>query len=368
MNEGQYGKSKFKQDIQEIVRTMDSLRNHQVKPTDISFQDFINKKYGGCSIESFYADLGIDPTIDTIQNLITMPDVSVRWLVPELIRDALRLGYRRSAIWPNLVVSEQSVSQPTVMQPWINMSEATPRLVGEAETISTGNISYGSKSLRLQKMGRGIRITDELKKYVSLNLVSIFFQDFGIKLGHGLDTMMISVLINGEQSDGSESAPVVGVATTGTTTYRDLLKVWIRMSRIGRKADSIIGGEDAALDTLDLDEFKNRQNSGPTYANLELKTPLPKNANYYIHGNVPTDQQIIVDSNSTLIKYNAQALMVESERIVSNQTEATYATLTTGFAIVFRDGRVILDQSEDIATNDFPSYMDVDSLENVAIV
>ncbi len=365
MNKEQYGKSKIKTDIETMVRTMDAMRSDKDNPVDISLSDFVSKKYG-ITMESFYQELGLDPSIDTIQNLNTLPDVSIRFLMPEIIRDAMRLGLRRNAIWPNLVAVEQSVPNPTVNQPWINMSDATPKLLGEAETISVGTISYGSKSLKLSKMGKGIKISYEVKQYVALNLVALFLQDMGIKLAQGMDTLAITTLINGEQADGSESAPVLGVATVGATSYRDLLKVWIRMSRIGRKADTILGGEDAALETLDLDEFKKRE-SGTTAAKLDLKTPLPTSTNYFVHGAVPTDQQIIVDSNSALIKYNAQPLMVESEKIVSNQTEATYATLTTGFGIIYRDSRIILDQSLDVATNGFPSYMEVDDLENVVI-
>jgi hypothetical protein len=75
----------------------------------------------------------------------------------------------------------------------------------------------------------------------------------------------------------------------------------------------------------------------------------------------------VIDSQSALIKLNAKPLMVESERIVSNQTEATYASLTTGFANIFRDGRVIMDQSLDFASNGFPAFMDVDAFETVEI-
>lgn len=367
MNKDQYAKSKYKQDVESMVRQMDSMRKDKENPVDISLGDFINKKYGGLSIDSFYEDLGLDPSIDTIENINTLPDISVRFLMPEIIRDALRLGLRRNAIWPNLIAVEQSVPNPTVNQPWFNMSEATPKLVGEAETISVGTISYGTKQLKLRKIGKGIKISYEVRQYVAINLVALFLQDVGIKLGQGLDTMAITTLINGEQTDGSESSPVIGVATTGSTSYRDLLKVWIRMARIGRKADTILGGEDAALDTLDLPEFKERVVSNNTFSKLDLKTPIPTGANYFVHGSVPTDQQIIVDSNSALIKYNAQPLMLESEKIVSNQTEATYASLTTGFGIIYRDGRVILDQSLDISTNGFPSYMAVDALENVVI-
>lgn len=366
MNEVQYAKSKYKADVQSIVRNMDSMRTNPTNPIDISLAEYVGKKYGGVSLQAFYAELGIDPTIDTIQNLITLPDPSIRFLYPEIIRDAIRLGLRRAAIWPNLVAVEQTVPNPTVVQPWINMSDATPKKVGEAETISTGTVSYGQKTLKLTKIGKGVKISYELRQYVSINLVAIFLQDMGIKLGQGLDTLMIETLINGEQANGSESAPLVGVATTTTTTYIDLLRVWVRMSRIGRKADTILGGEAAAIETLNLPEFKNKVFGQPMLT-LNLKTPVPTGTNYYVHGNIPTDQQIVIDSNSTLCKYNSQPLLMESEKIVSNQTEATYATLTTGFGIIYRDGRVIIDQSLPFSGNGFPAYMDVDAFENVVI-
>ena len=72
-----------------------------------------------------------------------------------------------------------------------------------------------------------------------------------------------------------------------------------------------------------------------------------------------------MDSSSTLIKFNAQPLLVESEKIVSNQTTAFYASLTTGFAKLFRDSSVLVDSSLDITAANFPAYMDVDPLENV---
>ena len=100
---------------------------------------------------------------------------------------------------------------------------------------------------------------------------------------------------------------------------------------------------------------------------MDIKTPIPRKSNYYIHGNVPTDQEIIMDPSSTLLKFNAQPLLVESEQIVSNQTKAFYASLTTGFAKLFRDSSVIMDQSQTIGAAPFPSYMDVDPLENVII-
>lgn len=365
MNTEQISKSKYANDIRESVFTMNSLRRNSQNPVDISMQEFVQARWG-ISMETFYADLGLNASIDTIQNIFTTPSESVRWLIPEIFRDALRLGLRKAPIWNDLIAAEQTIAQPQITLPHINMSDATPRYVGEAETIPQGTLSYGSKTLKVRKMGKGIKIPYEVAQYVTINVVAIFLQDFGVKLNHGIDSLMIDCLINGEQLDGSESAPVIGVGTVNMMKYRDLLKVWVRMSRIGRSASSMIGGEESAIDTLDLDEFKIRT-QGATEKTLNLKTPIPAGSDYFIHGSMDPDETLVVDRTSAIIKYNAQPLLVEEDKIVSKQVLETYASLTTGFGILYRDARVIIDKSLDFATNGFPAYMDVDPLEQVTI-
>lgn len=358
-----FNASRFKGKIEEAVRLAETLRSDKEQPQDITLNEILEDKFD-CTLSEMFEDLGIDPTIDTISNIMTVPDKDVRWIIPEIIRDSIRLGLRDTPIWSNVTATEQEISQKSVTMPYINMSDATPRKVGEAETIPLGSISYGDKSVSTFKVGRGISISYEVRQFVSLDVISIFFQDFGIRLGQALDTLAVDVLINGDQKDGSESAPVIGVATTGTKTYKDLLRVWIRASRMGRRMNTIIGGEDTALETLDMDEFKKRE-AGSTQATLNLQTPVPRDANYFIHGNVPADQEILVDPRYALIKFNVIPLLIESEKIVSNQTESFYASLTTGFGKIFRDSAVLLDQGLDFETNGFPDYMDVDSYNDV---
>ena len=332
-NKTQLAKSNYKADLEMLNKTLDSMRKDENNPVDISLAELVHKRYG-VSMDSFYADLGINPGQDTIQNIFNLPDNSVRFLIPEIIRDALRLGLRKAPIWADLIAAEETLANPRVVIPHFNMSEATPKYVGEAETISKGAVTYGQKELTIRKMGRGISIPYEVMQYVSVNILSIFLQDFGIKLNQGIDTMMIDVLINGEQDSGSESAPVVGIASTGNLAYRDLLRVWIRMSRIGRMPGDILGGEDAALNALDLPEFKTNQFGGmqaagvPTSNQLNLKTPIPNSSNYYIHGSMPADQHMVIDSSAAIIKYNSQPLLIEQEKIISNQTIDTYASCT----------------------------------------
>lgn len=365
MNIEQYQKSKFKGKIQATVKVAENLRKDTTLAQDVTFAEVVENRFN-CTLEEFYEDLGIDPTVDTISNIFTLPDDDVKWVVPELIRDAIRLGLRDAPIWPNIIAAEQEIGQKSVTMPYINMSDATPRKVGEAETIPFGTISYGQKQISTFKIGRGIKISYEVKQFVSLDVISIFFQDFGVRLGQSLDTLAVDVLVNGDQPDGSASAPVIGVGAVNTKTYKDLLRIWIRASRMGRNFNTIIGGEDSALETLDLNEFKNRQ-AGTTDAKLTLKTPVPKDANYYIHGNVPTDQEILLDPRYALVKFNVIPLLIESEKIVSNQTEAFYATLTTGFGKIFQDSTIMLDKTKAFTSNGFPDFMDVDAYQNIVL-
>lgn len=363
MNIEKFEASKYKGKIQGLVKNAESFRADAQQPIDVTFNEIVQEQHG-ITVDELLADLGIDPNIDTISNIMTVSDMDVRWIIPEIIREAIYLGLRDAPIWGSLTASEQDINQQSVTMPYINMSDAVPHKVGEGETIPLGSISYGQKTVKTFKIGRGIKITYEIKQYVSLDVISIFFRDFGIKLGQALDTLAIDVLINGDQADGSESAPVLGVTTPGTKAYKDFLRIWIRAARMGRKFSTIIGSEDSALETLDLPEFKDRK-SGTTDAKLNLKTPVPNDANYFIHGNVPENQEILVDPRYALIKYNVIPLMIESDKIVSNQTEEFYASLTTGFGKIFKDSVIVMDSSLDFSNAGFPEYMDIDTFQNV---
>lgn len=361
-----YKESPFRGKIQEMVRAAEALRYDPDHPVDVSLEEMVKGKFN-ISLEGFYHSLGINPHEDTIENITTLPDLDVRWIIPEIYREALQLGYRNAPIWPNVIASEENTKGLNQIMPYVNMSDAAPRKVGEAETIPLGTLSYGQKKFSIYKVGRGISVSYEVLQYASLNVVKLFLADFGTKLGHAFDTLAIDCLLNGDQADGSESSPVIGIGVADDKAYKDFLRVWLRMARIGRKPSTMIGGEAAALETLDLTEFKTPVLGAPQYK-LNVKTPIPTGANYFIHGNIPDSQELILDPAKAMIKFNAQPLRVESERIVSNQTEAFYASITSGFARMFRDAAVILDSSLAFSGNGFPSYMELDPYMMVNIL
>ena len=358
--------------VEQDVRYLENVRkgmSDRGLAEDASLSDLIMGKYN-LSMGDFLTKVGVETNRDTINNLLTVPNQGVKWLVPELIRDAITLGIRQAPIYPTLIASEQSVNALTVIMPQVNMSDAAPAKVNEGETIPLGTVSFGQKQVTLFKLGKGLKLTDELKNYVSMDVLSIFLRDFGIKLGYAQDVLAIDCLINGDKNDGSESAPVVGVLNTGSIEYKDLLRIWVRAGRMGRNFSTLVADEETAINTLALPQYSN-WSVLPNYRTqqpihrMNLRTPIPQSSDFLIHGNVPDGDILLVDKSSAMIKLNSQALMVESERIVSNQTEAVYASLTTGFAKVYRDAAIILDSS--MQFNGFPPYMEIDPLKNVGI-
>ena len=350
-----YKSADFIKELPEMVKFMDSARTGTKDNVccDISLCEMVKEKYG-LSIDDYYDKLGINPRMTTVENLFTMPDSSVRWLIPEIIRTAIVSGIRKAPFYPNLIAHDEKVSNLKVTMPHINMSDAAPAKVNEAETIPLGDISYGEKSVSIFKIGKGFKLTDEVRNYVSIDVLGIYLRDFGIQLGYALDSLAMV-----------ESAPVIGVYTpTAGTQYKDLLHVWVRGSRLGRNFQNIIGGEDQAIEMLDLKEFKERK-QGTTDATLNVKSPVPNQANFWIHPNTPDNQLLLVDSSAALIKLTAKELMLESERIVSNQTQATYASLTTGFCKMYHDAALLLDSTKNFSATSFPSFMNIDPFLSV---
>lgn len=136
-------------DMKDAVRQVDALRKgDQVnRALDISLEAFAKEKFGFGSLDSFYAAVGLNPSFHTMENLATMPDFDegYRWLRPEIIREAIRLGLRRNPIYPSLIAGEEAVSQKKITMPQINMSDATPEVINETETIPVGSVSFGEE-------------------------------------------------------------------------------------------------------------------------------------------------------------------------------------------------------------------------------
>lgn len=347
---------------QSIVKTLDTVRKQGV---DISLKQYVESELtdnnsNKLTFDQFLADAGIDPNVHTFDNVISAP-FDTRWLVPEIIREAIREGLRRAPIYPNIIRSDEPCDNVTVTLPKLNFSGDTKmETTNEGEVIPVGYVSYGSKTVPVSKVARGIQITYEAIRFTKLNLVNVFFEDVGVRLGHSLDAAALAVAINGDQDGGTESAPVIGVDTVANgVTYYDQGRVWVRGGLIGRNFQTMIGDEAMALKIINLDEYKDRAVGAPMPLNVHI--PIVTNPELYAHVNIPASKLLMMDKNFSLIKLTAESLQMESEAIINRQLKGTYVWLITGFAKLFRDAAILVDGTVDFDDpgNGWPDWMTV---------
>ena len=284
-------------------------------------------------------------------------DPNFRFLLPEIILGLLQTDYEHSSMHQNWIGQTVNIGRRKATVPMTKRGNMTPRRIGEGESIPVGGLLFGQKEISCFKVGVGFEITDEMRDEVPLDLAAQAMAEAGNDLSICSDFEAFNVLVNGEEA--SESAPVVGVETIGSTVYRDLKKVDIRMGRLNKKPNRVINNEDNSLDISLLDEFKGFDgiNTLGTIQGL-MALRLAYQEDIYIP---PTTQSMLLNSAKAMSKLQYGSLMMEEDRNKANQTNAFYMTDHIGFWIMSKDARVIIDNSLAFASNGFPASMDIDS-------
>lgn len=400
----------FSGKVKEMITRMDAIRQDPENPRDICLRQFMAEEYQDANNnplgpEHLYAELKIEPQRTKLKDIMAQEDTKYlvaeiirdgvrigmglaqreklqrareaavsmgpvtadggtqRFVSPEVYLDAQRLGLVQSTFYPDLIVREEPVSQPTVVMPTIDLSAATLKDTNEAATIEEGSVSYGSRNVTVKKKARGLKVTYESLQFNSLSFIQIFFQDAGQILGHTLNGMAVDTIVNGDQAGGSQAAAIIGVDNTSNgITWKDLMRVAIRGGLIGRTFSQVIGNETTALNFMLLPEMKDRA-QGSALMNAQLRSPLQLPSEVYPSLSTPTNQIALQDPSMSLVQLTAIPLMVETEKIISKQIEASYASIMTGFAKIQRTASIIIDGSIAFSGNGFPAWMSPFSTE-----
>jgi hypothetical protein len=402
--------------VKEIVLGMQAVRSHPTEPRNIGLRAYLSEKYDGMVPDKFYHELGLNPRVTTVQQLMADSDNAflmaevmrdgilqgmgvaqrermeelrramvnqlltggqgvasqsssmgpilgasgTNWITPEVYLDPVSRGAVQAAFYNDLIIRSVSVPQPDVRVPLLDLSDAKAMESEEGVTIEEGSVKYGDKTVSAKKKAKGIKYTYASLMFNTLDLVSIFFMDFGKLLGHGLNNDCVTTIISGDQANGSEAAAVIGVEDSNLgIQYGDVLNVWIQLALLGRLSTSIIGNAISARKYLELPEVKNKQNAGSILLPTRVKVPLPTEQDLYLSGKVPGKKLVFQDSSIALIQIIAQALMLEVEKIASRQIAGTYASIYSGFVNIQRNARVVLDPDHEITENGFgwPDWM-----------
>lgn len=377
----------------EIAKTrrgqQEDNRGNSIAPYDISLDEALRLNYN-LDTRAYLMHLGINPGGDSFHRVAKMFGMEnlnstgmealllghsefsygapnntsginsdYRFILPELFLNAVRTGYQHTAQHNNWILGVENLSQETITMPQILRGDAMPSKVNEGANIPVGSLAFGKKKADVFKVGTGFSITDELLMSSSFNLMFEFLQETGNDMSIAADVLAIQILVNGEQADGSESAPVVGVENIGSYAYKDFKRVFTRMKRLGTESSRVIAGEEDTIDVTAIDKFEGFQ-GGNKLASISTIVGVPDQFQMDAFP-TPEDQILFLNARRAMVKLLYRGLMVERRRNPQNQTEELFVSDWLNFAVVKRDARVLLDKSLAYATNKFPAYMDIDA-------
>ena len=348
--------------MEKAHKEMQKLRKSR---QDVTLKGYLAESYGDdMTPERFYRELGINLNDMTVEKMLNTSELN-RWLFPEIFRDAIIRGLEYTPFFGQLVAAEETINGTGLTMPFMDFTQGIDRDqvrlrdTNEGATITEGEIvTWSEKQVTIKKKARGLKQTYESIMFTPIDLAAIYFQELGTQLGADLDRDLINIAINGDQADGSEASPVIGAAVAGTLSYTDLTRAWIRFRRIGRNSSAMLTNEADAITILNLPEFQRTIFPGAqpfSPVTLNIVTPLPTSQDIFVHDAIPAEKIILVDRARAFIQLTAMPLLIESERIVSRQIEGEYVSIITGFANLFRDGRLILDYGTTLVTNPGPT-------------
>lgn len=288
-------------------------------------------------------------------------DSEYRFLIPELIIDAIDLSYMNAGISRKWIALKQPMgNSDEITLPYITIGVGMPSRIGEGASIPKGRIKMSQKKASSFKIGEGFQFTYELLRRAKIPLMAKSMESVGQMLALGRDTENMRIVLNGEQNNGSESAAVIGVENPSLGFQaKDIKRAVARLKRLGFNIDRMIVGEDDGIDISNLPEF--RGYAGDTkQANIRTILGLPPNLEMDTYV-LPSNQIVLFDSNKTLIELESNGYLVEQQGESDTQTVNLWITDRIGSAIHRRDARLIIDKSIAFNSLGFPDFMDIDS-------
>lgn len=296
----------------------------------------------GTNVQDYCAqEFGIDVGKITVDRFF-QSDPNAKWLFPDIVREAVLAGIRRRPAYRSLIARDEPAPGTAYDIPYVveNAEEEEPRIVAEGAAIPEAELAYGDRVVRLTKLGRGVIASYEAIRRMSVDLLRIHLQRIGERMGRQFDYVLAATLVSGDAPDGANAATVVNTATADAWVYDDIVAGFLKLGVEHYFTPThMLANADLCKTILGMDEFKDAAvfDFAKT-GNL----PSPLGMKLVPMEDQPANTLTILDANYAAIKLTEQDVLVESDKLVSQQWERTYLTTVTAFALLYPKARVVV--------------------------
>lgn len=307
---------------------------------DLSYNQYF--RAAGTTLPDYCAqEFGVDINRITVDRFF-QSDANAKWLFPDIVREAVLTGMRRKPAYPELIIRDEAVEGTACDVPYVIESAENEELrtVAEGAAIPESSIAYGDRIVRLDKKGRGVLASYEVVRRMSVDMLRVHLERVGERLGRNLDARLASVLVNGDSSGPATAATTINTATADAWTYADLVDAFMKLTLEHYFTPThMLANAALCKEILNLDEFKDaRLFDFAKSGNL----PTPLGVKLVPMADQPANKLTVLDAGYAVQKLTEQDLLVESDKLISQQWDRTYLTVVTDFAVIYEKARVVV--------------------------
>lgn len=287
-------------------------------------------------------DRNINLKMGTVEQFYTSTDNSI--LFPEFINRNVRLGLtqtsQKEVTLEDLIASTSFIDSGLYedIKAKFSDKEVEYKKISEGVAFPSVTISKSNKEIHLVKIGVSLDASYEVLRRMKLPLLKAHLQLLGRRLRQMMVAMAVHTLIKG---DGTGNPAVISQRVMNYATMVEFL-----LTMTPWESTIWFAKKELIAELLLLPELKDSglfDTSNGGFAKL-LGNPLKKFA--WDQTDLGNDQLFQVDKNAALelIKETGSEL-VETDKVITRQTEKTAISLVLGFSKIFDEAAVIFEKS-----------------------
>lgn len=267
-------------------------------------------------------------------------------LFPEFVNRNVKLGMGRGKF--EAVPEELAATTTTVdsgkyeaIEFDTSNSDVDHKRTGEGAVFAKVIGKTKEKAISLVKVGLQLESSYEALRRTKANVLAVTLQAMGTKLSRKIVAEGMSVIINGDGH--SNAAADVGIASTGTLTYADLLKLELDFEE-GFEPGLIIGDKATIKKVMSLAEFKDALIAAD-WLNKGVPQDIFGNK-LRINSGMAADVVLALDPKAALEMLEEKGgSLVETDKLIDKQLEKSVISKVVGFNKLFTGASKLLDIS-----------------------
>jgi hypothetical protein len=296
------------------------------------------------SRQIFKAGIDLKSSATLVENFFTSNDNKI--LFPEYIRRKVEEGMKfdkRQLNLPDIYAVKTTLDGGSEQQQSLIFDESKTKLalIAQGSEMPTVSIQTGEKAISLFKAGRKVVFTYEALRRASLLRAGTFFSEIGKRIGRQIVLRGLEVMKDG---DGNSNGVTPIETATTTWKYDDLLQLIYGDFSDGYEPTHLVMNRKMFLKIF-TDKTNFAQMQSPGLLEKFLRTGEQDDllgVTWKLHNDIADETIYAYNKNLCLEYYEEKgSSIVETDRIISNQTEIGTFSRNLNFGILDANARVI---------------------------